>query len=120
MARLPAGFRSGPPLAAPAIHTGMLRSGTKSSPIIGAGRERCLDAPGLDFALSRRKQGFESPWARQEKQAHTQGPQRRTCCQTALGPPSTTALSTGSVATAPRTSESVRIVWGEIIDNTDD
>src|SRR4051794_39724467 len=53
-------FDSGPPLAAPAIHTGMLRSGTKSSPITGAGRERCLEAPGLDFALSRRKQGFES------------------------------------------------------------
>src|SRR3954454_6550462 len=64
MARSPAGCGSGPPLAAPAIHTGMLRSGTKSSPITGAGRERCLEAPGLDFALSRRKQGFESPWAR--------------------------------------------------------
>src|SRR3954447_17279809 len=61
MTRSPAGFGSEPPLAAPAIHTGMLRSGTKSSPINGAGRARCLQAPGLDFALSRRKQGFESP-----------------------------------------------------------
>src|SRR3954452_3239097 len=44
-------------LAAPAIHTGMLRSDTKSSPIVGTGRERCLEAPGLDLPLSRRNRG---------------------------------------------------------------
>jgi hypothetical protein len=30
----------------------MLRSGTKSSPITGAGRETCLEAPGLELARS--------------------------------------------------------------------